>query len=82
MSFDCFWKATEILIHPLFVQYFLYLQLTWADIAIANVMDLCLIDVKIDKEKFKKLYALMNQVFETTNIKKYLATRPKSAAWL
>jgi len=55
-------------------------ELTWADIAIANLMDLCLIDVNIDKGKFQKLYSLKNQVSEVPNIKKYLATRPKSAA--
>jgi len=55
-------------------------ELTWADIAIVNFMDLCLIEVNIDKERFKKLYLLMNQVFETPKIKKYLTTRPKSAA--
>ena len=54
------------------------LQLTWADIAIANLMDLCLKEVKIDKEKFGKLYSVMNQVFEIPNVKKYLASRPKT----
>ena len=52
--------------------------MTWADIAIANVMDLCLKEVKIDKEKFGKLYSIMNQVFEIPNIKTYLAARPKT----
>ena len=58
--------------------YFVYFQMTWADIAIANVMDLCLKEVKIDKEKFGQLYSVMNQVFEIPNIKKYLAARPKT----
>ena len=52
--------------------------MTWADIAIANLMDLCLKEVNIDKEQFGQLYSLMNQVFENPNIKKYLAVRPKT----
>ena len=43
------------------------------DIAIANLMDLCLKEVKIDKERFGQLYSVMNKVFEIPNIKKYLA---------
>jgi len=51
-------------------------DMTWADIAIANVMDLCSREVKIDEGKFKQLCELRDRVFETPNIKKYLATRP------
>ena len=68
----------RIFIWKLVMLYFVSLQMTWADIAIANLMDLCLKEVKIDKEKFGKLYSVMNQVFEIPNVKKYLAARPKT----
>ena len=62
----------------LLILVFVSLQMTWADIAIANLMDLCLKEVNIDKEQFGQLYSLMNQVFEKPNIKKYLAARPQT----
>ena len=66
----------------LVISCFVSLQMTWADIAVANLMDLCLKEVNIDKEKFGQLYSLMNQVFENPNIKKYLAARPKTKGWI
>ena len=54
----------------------MYLQLTWADIAVANYLDTCIPTVKVDEEKFKPLMELMKKVFETPNIKTYVATRP------
>ena len=68
----------RIFIWNLVMFYFVFFQMTWADIAIANLMDLCLKEVKIDKEKFGQLYSVMNKVFEIPKIKKYLAARPKT----
>jgi len=51
-------------------------ELTWADIAVAGFLDLCVPTVDVDKEKFKPLIDLMARVFEIPNVKKYLDTRP------
>ena len=57
----------------------LYLQLTWADIAVANYLDTCIGgNIKVDQERFKPLIDLMKRVFEIPNIKSYVATRPKT----
>lgn len=55
-------------------------ELTWADIAIAGFLDVCLPDAKVDgMEKFVVMTELMKRVFETPNIKKYVEKRPKTA---
>lgn len=51
-------------------------ELTWADIAVAGFLDLCMLEVNVDKDKFKPLIDLMENVFEIPNVKSYLATRP------
>ena len=68
LNLVCF--ATLVLLH---------LQLTWADIAVAGFLDLCLPDVKVEgMEQFVAMTDLMKKVFETPNLKKYVETRPKT----